>query len=986
MASEVKCPYNDEVILQGVADKDSTFNILTPFSFSKMEDHSYAISEGWTVVPEIKTIKHYDEAGNYIYTETPVDETGKPYTTGNTILSASGYNYHFPWAVELNDKANMTSANNSIGWFNSWGQAEGSINYSMGNDWGYILQESALNFINNPNVSNQIFAKVSGKLGLSDKDAMYIFAVNNDTQSILYDFYVKNNNSFFDYLLNGQRYGYLKVKRPLAAVDENNEILDGGSREEYWMKLLPECITTVTSDKKCYVKDWPNGAEVEKTKQAIEFGHPNLVYPTVTQTNKVFFTPTQIENYFDIDLNNPESYYHIGTEGNYIGKECRYEWRIYGAYWYNGRKIYMECNWPLQVKFNEFMSVQKIKQNYESWSIFITYVTQLTSDIIYDNIEYANLVLVKSYKNKNDLWAECGPDYRWVIGSTMSFSFTVYAGGSLGNFTNIDINGLNKGDLLTLSTPAVASKPLFLMNDVFLIDFPCYKFFGNTMNEAYTTNFVYDSKNNKTTFNLIVDGLVADDLTVTNDAKDDWRIIGKQNAYIVPRIFDNNRDYKTCYDNHCRPVGLQDARSVYPISTDMPSSATPGLYLKPKATLDGKAFGNDKNELTLGSRYPMTPNAAVRFNIKTIFTIEVDGDVVEHYFTISSPSMEQSTEKLVRYNRLDTADNIKFEKLDPTIDRVVNGCTLHAYMYDATKIKAKYELSGGKELTFKNENVYITLSDNTGEGKSVVDLKLSDIANGEYGDLIFSSGLVKNEAEKCYEFTIFISAKCSNDDFAGLGFNDSTVLVRFDLDEEYKELYNLRDIDYHTFYITALPPYLVQGIPFTKEPELEQVLNSKISPENASARVDYLYNSYQDNSYGYTQDALFTNASPLYVCVASAFIPAHFNGTISGLDCTMYDTWTNCRRSIPWESADAGSTDYTVITSAGTGGYSTTNTDKIGTASLKLWTIEQTLDVESVKNKKGTVSNRLEVSAHLDYTTIDESLETQNMVIISSSN
>lgn len=188
MASEVKCPYNDEVILQSVAEKDSTFNILTPFSFSKMEDHSYAISEGWTVVPEIKTIKHYDEAGNYIYTETPVDETGKPYTTGNTILSASGYNYHFPWTVELKDAVDMTSANNSIGWFNSWGQAEGSINYSMGNDWGYILQESALNFINNPNIGNHIFAKVSGKLGLSDKDAMYIFNVYNEgTESRIYE-------------------------------------------------------------------------------------------------------------------------------------------------------------------------------------------------------------------------------------------------------------------------------------------------------------------------------------------------------------------------------------------------------------------------------------------------------------------------------------------------------------------------------------------------------------------------------------------------------------------------------------------------------------------------------------------------------------------------------------------------------------------------------------------------------------------------------
>lgn len=1029
MASEVKCPYNDEVILQSVAEKDSTFNILTPFSFSKMEDYSYAISEGLTSAYEPDCVKHYDEAGNYIYTEYKKNPDGSQIYTNNVILSASGYNFHFPFLLDEHTQSQglfilYGNSNNSIGWNNSWGVANGSTTYSFGNSWSFEIDDmKCVNFQSQFNdlPFQQAF---SGRLGLNPTfKCGYGVLKRVDGGKYIRNFYISDNNAIVDFFINGgvENFSYLKLNVAQNSVD-GLDIANTNAKNDFYVYKGD----MANGDEKILRSVYASGVEIEshtaekiiqlkedyEARKAYSASNPgwytrNYVngYKDITGETPIVYTPAQLEALLGIDMNNPETWtFKEKPEGESQTVTFRWCWKIYGAYWFNNRLKFMECDSFLQDKFNAFMASQSLKKDYTSWNSLITYVTQLNSDIIYDNIEYASIVLQKQRRNRHnykgqavyewideDEWIKpnyvpaSDPKTRVIVGSVVRLS--MMDDNIPGNIPDNDIL-YHKGSVFTLTTPNVAVKPNFFMNDVFFIDFPCYKFWGDTMKNIETTNFSYDAKTNRTTFQLKIDGLMPDDITISCDLKDNWRIVGKTQSYIIPPIWDRSSDYKENFKEHFVSV-TDSARNYYPVTTGLTDKEQPMLYLRDTAKRgenDGITFGNHQGKLTLGSRYPMTPNAAVRFITKTIFTVEVDDDVVEHNFIISSPSIEQSVEKLVRYNRLDTTDNIKFEKLDPTIDRVVNGCTLHAYMYDATKIKAKYELSGGKELSFKNENVYITLSDNTGEGKSVVDLKLSDIANGEYGDLIFSSGLVKNEAEKCYEFTIFISAKCSNADFDGLGFNDSTVLVRFDVDDEYKELYNLRDIDYHTVYITALPPYLVQGIPFTREPELEQVLNSEISPENASARVDYLHNSYQDNSYGYTQDALFTNASPLYVCVASAFIPNHFNGTISGLDCTMYDTWTNCRRSIPWESADAGTADYTVITSAGTGGYSTTNTDKVGTANLKLWTIEQTLDVESVRNKRGTVSNRLEVSAHLDYTTIDESLETQNMVVIRSSN
>lgn len=920
MAIEIKCPYNDDIVLQSLAQSDSTFNIVTPYPFEKIEDHSYAVSERYTTMIEYETVNIYDENGNYIYSEYKLDDNGNKIWTGRLLLSAEGYDFHFP------HKQGESQQNNSIGWFNSWGISPGSINYTLGNNWTFKVIDD-----NN----------ISGRTGLNDENEI---AMNNIDNC----FYVRNNNAIFDYIIQGPNHDYLKLLRKRDAINEFGEKISTND-DGYWF-----CPAGY--------EDYSNSAvytnDIEKSLKEAQMNP----YPAVSGT-KIYYSPSQIEAAFGFDMNEPKTM--LDKQGR-----PKYAWRIYGVYWYNGKRYYMECNKQLQENFNAMMSSQQLKANYNSFRLLITYVTQLASDIIYDNIEYANIVLVEL----DDKGNEKGDKNRWLIGDTIKLKY-ISAGFSNGEFKT--------GDIIEISTPNAQSKPEFLINDTLLVDFPFYNTFGDTLRDIYKTNFSYNNSRNTTEFDIIVDGLAANDLEIVNDSKNNWRLLNKKTVYVVPPIFDIYSSYNDCYGRYKVDV-TNSGRDFYPVSKNIPETMSPGMYLSPYAKYGENTFSGVLGTLTLGSRYPMTPNAAIRFITKTVFHVEVDGDSVEQNFTIKSPSMEQSKEVFVRYNGLLAKTSV--EKLDNTVVRSMNGVILQPYMYDATKIKVNYKLTVGKEIEINNDEVTLTISDNTGAGKGLIDIKLSDIVNRKYNDLIYSTGLAKNEAEGCYEITIFMAAKCSNSPFEGLGFNDSTVLVRFNINEKYKQLYNLRDVDYNVVYITTLPPYVIQGIPFTEQPENEKVLNSGLAPENSAARVDYNYKSYVDNAYGYTSDILFSNSNPLYKCVASAFVPTNFNGTISGVYCGMYDDWTGGRWPVKWTSADMGSNEYLVLTSGNGGGYGASDNSQSAKANIKLWTFIQDLDVSSVRLNKGIVSNRLEISAHLDYTTIDDNLAVQNMVTIRSNN
>lgn len=918
MAYEVKCPYNDGVVLQSIAEHDSTFNILTPFPFSKMEDYSYAVAETLKPVNAPVMIDHYDDNGNLLYTEYDRNEDGSIKYESTKTLSAVGYEFHFPHKL---DEAESVQ-NNSIGWFNSWGVASGAINYSFGKNWTFGVA----------NVGDDI-SKTSGRCGLNDESEICYLSATKE-------FVARNNNALFDYLLQGQNHKYLKLSK-LGTAADTLVPAEETKNADYYLSI--DSVEDLDYYKALYTDD-----ENKKTAltNAMAIGETKLSkYPAIN-TNTIYYTPTELEADFGFDMNEPSSYKNVA-------------WHIYGVYWYEGQRKYMELNDGLQNRFNTMMKSQQLKMNYTSFRQLITYVTHLASDIIYNNIEYANVVLA-TLNNKGE------ETDRFVVADSMLLK--------IGENT---IPELKKNDQITISTPNAESKPEFLMNDIFLIDFPCYRFFGDTLQSITKRNFVYDANTNTTRFELVVNGLAPQDLSISNTLKTDWRLIGKKTKFLIPPVYDSFNPYKNVVDV------TDSAFGTYPVH--QPTGKQ--LYLSPlnNYIMEGtscKTWGNLDGKLTMNSKYPMTPKGAVRFVTSTIFTIEVEADVVSHTFTISSPSINQSVQTKVQYNRLYSASTVT--KLSNTIERVINGVNLQPYMYDGTTIKCGYKLSGGQEIELKNEDVTITISDNTGSGKNYIGVKLTDIVNGEFNDLIFSSGLVKNELEGVYELTIYMAATCTDDKFNGMGFNDSTVLLVFNIDEKYKQIYNLQEDAYNINYITTLPPYLVEGIPFTKTPEEEAVLNSAIAPENSAARVDYNSYTYPDNAYGYVSDSLFTNGVPMYYSIASALIPNNFAGTISGVDCKLVDNWTGKVSPIPFTSATAGTLEYLVLTSGDGSGYVADTQTYSGTAELKLWTFEQKLDVSATRINKGITSNMLQISAHLDYSTIDETLETENMVIIRS--
>lgn len=940
--------------MESVAENASTFNIATPINFNNIEDHSYAVVERLSAIDEYSVVERRDSNGNTVYTETEVDADGNPVWTGRKVLSAVGYDYRFPYRnSELSKQAN------SVGWFNSWGSNSGTTTYNLGNSWTFTVT-SALEYTDMSDY-NAVYQTASGKCGLNaDNEAVFLKRrpdSNGNTDGFLF---LRNNNAIFEYLFQGPQYPYFRVSKLTNAAD-GLSVGDATDSDNYWFR-----IPTVLNVSYYWNLYAPGSAHAkEKDEQARANGMGG--YPALSPSNRIYYTPSQLETDLGIDLNRPWTLRKT---------DYSYEWRIYGSYWRNNVRKFMECDPALQENINAVLSSQPVKMNYESFRLMIARATQLSSDMIYDNVEWANLVLVKVGPDGE----EVGPEGRFLIADTVLIPIGMGADGSYlpgaVDAAHASDGGFVAGDIVTLSTPAVMSKPEFLIDNMFLVDFPCYRLFGNTIRNVSQTNFEYSKTRNATSFDMVVEGLVPHDLTV-DCATGECRLLSKRTVHFVPPALDG----AGVVDGHVVDV-TELATDRIPVSNGVPTDSTHGLYLRPGVSLStaaGTTFGNN-DRLTLGSRYPMTPTGAVNFPVRTVFRLEVDGDSIDHYFDIRSESLPDDIGVLVRYNGL--LARTSTEKLGNTVVRNVNGVELQPYMYDATKLRIDYRLTGGKEIALSNKDVSITVNDNTGEGKNVLGANLLDIVNGKFADFVFTTGLARNEVAGCYELILFIAAKCDAGPFAGKGFNDSTVLVEFDIADEYRKTYNLRDVEYNVSYITTLPPYLIQGTPFTRSPNQEVVLNSGIEPANSAARVDYAYGPYADNTLGYKSDILFTNGTPQYVCVASALLPGNSNTSLTSVGCSLYDAWTDCRRPIQWTSADNGVREFTVLTSGDAMGYAAPTATLSATANIGLWTFEQSLDLPDVRAAGGVVGNVAEISAHLDYTTTHANLEQRNMVVV----
>lgn len=925
MASEVKCPFNADVRLLATDEQDSTFNIVTPFSFSRIDDYSYAVSERLTTAKELETKDHYDSNGNFLYSETLKDNNGEPKYTGRTILSATGYDYRFPHKPELGSFD--TVQENSVGWFNSWGSPSGSIGYNLGNDWQFVVEDNGA--MDYEDISELVNA-ASGRCGLNDNVGL-VYYNKNTPEGLVGAFIVRNNNAIFDYLLSGPQYPYMNLSRQRAKLDT---IEDG-----YWLGMSD----VVGGDylKTLYGVSYENSM---KLLQNDEFGGQ---WKPVYSTDYILYTASQFESLLDIDFNDPETM-----------KE--YHWGLYGYYKYNGRGLFFECNSRIQDTVRNYLSGKKLKQEYDSFTDMLGRTIEHCG-ILLDNVKYASLVLIKGGETLYDT-------KKYVVGDSLAIPFEQ----KNGSFPKI----IAKTDKLTFGTQKAMAKPEFLINGTGLIDFPCYKVYGDTISNITKTNFSYNASKDRTRFDISVDGLFPDSLELSS-SNTDWELIGKRTDYVVPSVFDRAKDYAENYRKHTTDV-TNEARNEYPVV-----SGQELMTLSPSASFsDGTSFGNYDKQITLGSKYPMTPVGAVRFGFRTVFTVEVKGDKISEVFTITSSALKQQETVLVNYNRLNA--KTRTQKLENKNAAEIGTVELQPYMYDATKVIVDCSLSDNELLKFTDSDVLITISDNTGAGKNVQSLLLSDVVLGKYDDFVYSTGLTYNSISKTYELVLYIAEYCDVGEFAGKGFNDSSVLVSFLVDEDIRKTYNIADYEFSVSYMTTLAPYIIQGDVYTKTPEEEQVLNSTVVPNNVSARVDYLYGSYANNSYNASADAIFTNGKPLYYCKASAFVPDEFTGQITDVDCYMTNSTKTRKYPVSFVSADEGISEYTVLVSGNSVGYEAVTDTTEAKANLRVYTFEQNLDVENMKGSSNIISNKLEISAHLNYSISAGETATNGMVKITN--
>lgn len=814
--------------------------------------------------------------------------------------------------------ANYTSAfglKNSFGWFNSFTNAEKSIVYNMGNDWTFNLDKIIDFDENDPEDISATLRSNNIRQGLRNETEVFFNSAVGESA-----FYVTNNNAMFDYLSNvydENNDNFLKTK-------VNNE---GNYFIEYEMAQFSPIVNNNLAAyyDMLYFKNDPSNSFVSE-----------------------IYTIPQMESIFGIDLNKPESMIN------------KIEFRLYGVYYFNGVEKKLEDDIALQTSINDFLINNPIKRNFNSWRDVILTTIKNRTDIIVDNIRYCNLSIKQLHVSGKS---------EYIIGDFIKLK--------LKNLEGLDTSLIKVGNNFTFGTPKTVIKPEFLMNDKFLIDFPEKKYFiGDHLNSVEVTNFVSFKTNtkDKISFDIICEGIIPDDLNITQDELV-WKITGETTFNIFPQIYD------TTGSNHNEWKRYLNSADEYRYNSPYTFSENSGLCLNSADSFwpnGNEPFvgysGTDESNkyFSLGSRYPLSQFGEVRFSIRKIFHIETEARVLNDIFVINSKFLNYPQNVSVRYNGVASIGS--YEKLDNSLTHDIQNVTLYPYMYDATKIRIGYTLKGGEEIDIANSDISLSINENTIDNKNLDGVSLVSIIDGTLGDWIFSEGLIKNVREKCYELNVYIVAKS----IENLGFNDSTVSVSFKANDWYEKMFNLKGLDYTITYPTNLPPYLIQGMPFTDQKTTESILDET----NDRARVDYYGSPYIENCLDFDKDIIFTNATPLYKCKASGFMPYGLGTEFLDVSSYLLDTKTDQRVPIEYTSSYEGLTHFKVLTSSTKTWYGGISDDYF--SNFDLYTYTQNIESSAVSARGYLAKNSLELVAHVDYTFVSEGVERHDMITIES--
>lgn len=523
-------------------------------------------------------------------------------------------------------------------------------------------------------------------------------------------------------------------------------------------------------------------------------------------------------------------------------------------------------------------------------------------------------------------------------------------------------------------TEDVVYSPSFVINEKLSVGFPvqlCYTTDPNGIRSCEIENYGWNEKRQGIEFDVVLRSTMINDSISLSLATNQLKIDGWTEGQLNPP---NRNGYRgpnggSWGGNVYVPLRFHDFADDFALGHPNTVSGTTWDYLgmcknAVEAYTTNSAVDYGKIVLTTSAcnRYnpneffyfsnsiPMQANGQIKFIVARTYHCFVPTTVLNDELIITGDFINTPIKKRVSFAKY-SAD-VYYEKLTNNVDvELPGGVILKAYMYDATKICIKDDL--GTSFNLDKAMIYIT--EVLPNGKSC-EFALNETPD----DFVFVEPFQYNSDTGYDEVIIYISAKNSE----GYGFNDATVNFSFELPEEIRNMYNLKDTSWNIGYRSHLPPFIIQGVPSKVTAEAVD----PVIPANYS-RVDFPAAPYQASRLGWKTNYLFTNADPLYHVVASGFVPEQLEGfEFSNVSSYIHDDSTGMNTYLDYTYQSSSKTIPTLI--SGHNEFASSSSETTYEGNFTVWEYDQLIKSNSLKTRKTWTKNAVTISGRCDYDAI----------------
>lgn len=850
--------------------------------FNQVEDYSIGIEEKWSLTggTDGNPLKLKSDGYNYLWPKKfdmlyrkgwgarddyTLDGTNHRYdnTYGAWNAFAASNRYATVFNHGLNKEFDYDVEHNLV--------YDGLPTYNTGNndvitDWKYSFLK---NIIGRPNVQTNVL--------------QHCLAIENpgmDKQKTYNLLALRPTPDVANYLLS-------RCYTHDPTVYNNFKISINGKATDYFVNIKPVLNTFMSdiynSSSMNYILDVHKVKDYNVDTARCFNLYPNYGCEAYKFANTLY-TLEHIERNFNVCFNdNTGEIRPIGSERTF-----RLEFGIVGTYMTNGVRVslydgmdvdltsdeitkdttrYIDAE-ALRKIINDIFLDKDIRVKYNSFdSIINAAISKYNIDnpdtaIDIDYIEHANLYVAQLFGKKTEQGWYDNPDFSvsnvCVLSDVMLLE--IYTQCSNEPDWSADLG------TITLQSPRSLIRPQFLVNNKSHTPFDMESLFdaGVKLDKYTIKNIEYSEASNKTTLDLEVEGLIPKDLKLDTDS------IGTQLSTSDVRIIPPIQYYQGSKLEYKDVTNWLFTDKENPITYEYPSRDTAfkdAMYLSAKALVPSgsvyTSYTNSDGLLTLGSWVPMSHKETVGFTTKRNFKVELDGKEIDGNFILNSDAYDVPVE--IPFLRETTTISMSYERVDNGTECFTNGYQLYPYMYDRTIVAIKLFDNYGNPLKLTPEQLDITIVEKTG---TVYNFNMSETSKLAE-QLVITPGIYKEE-DGVYTLELILPYRFDMDG-TYKGFKECDVTIDYKHTEEEIKEHGYDEGTVATLtYDAMLPPYIVQGIPFTEVPGTEEVLDNPSS----TARVDYSASPYNNSREGWETDMMFNNpAKTLYKVIASAYLP-----------------------------------------------------------------------------------------------------------------